>query len=219
MKNHIDIITWATDYLSSKGYFLKDSHEILLETPWSNVFRFSTSKGMVYLKQPVPLIAEEARIIQLLSAKFKATVPVVIGSNDELHCFLMEDAGQNLRGFLKTQFNLDLLCQSIQQFTEIQRTVENDLEPFLALKIPDRRLNKLHGLYELTISETAFLKAEGITDKELQILQDLSPKILAEIQLLSQCQIPETIVQPDFNTNNILINPKTNMACLFCDSS
>jgi len=56
MKKHSNIIKWATDLLISKGYLIQHSFEIIQETPWSNVFRFSTSKGNVFLKQPAPLL-------------------------------------------------------------------------------------------------------------------------------------------------------------------
>ena len=116
MKKHINIIKWATDVLISKGYSPQYSPEIIQETPWSNVFRFSTSQGNIYLKQPVPLLAQEAKILQLLADQFNANVPVVIAINDDLHCFLMKDAGLSLRQYLKTAPHPDLLCQSIKKF-------------------------------------------------------------------------------------------------------
>jgi hypothetical protein len=210
MKNHTSILKWATDCLGSKGYSQQHLPEIILETPWSNVIRFSTSKGNVYLKQPAPLLSQEAKIIQLLGEQFHASVPHVIAVNDDLHCFLMKDAGQTLRAYLKTEFKSELLYQSIHQFTVMQRSAENGIELFLTLDIADLRLHKLPKLYDEIINQTAFLKAEGMTDKELHILQNLSPQIAEECEWLSQYSILDTIVQPDFNTNNILINPDTN---------
>lgn len=210
MKNHSLILQWATDCLSSKGYSQQDLPEIILETPWSKVIRFSTSKGFVYLKQPAPLLSQEAKIIQLLDEQFQASVPHVIAVNDDLDCFLMNDAGQNLRAYLKTEFRPELLYQSIQQFTAMQRSTENAIETFLALDIPDWRIDKLPKLFEEIISQAAFLKAEGMTDKELQILKNLQPQIAEECELLSQYPVKNTIVQPDFNTNNILIHSETN---------
>jgi hypothetical protein len=209
MKKHTSILKWATDSLNSKGYSQEYLPEIMLETPWSNVIRFSTSKGCVYLKQPALLLSQEAKIIRLLTEQFQASVPHVIAVNDDLHCFLMKDAGQTLRTYLKTEFKPELLYQSIQKFTAIQRTTENAIEPFLELGIPDWRIHKLPQLYDELINQVAFLKAEGLTDKELQIIQDLSPQIAEECELLSQYSIKNTIVQSDFNTNNILINPDT----------
>ena len=210
MKNHVNIIKWATDLLVSKEYSLQHSPEIIQETPWSNVIRFSTSKGDVYLKQPAPLLAQEAKILQLLAHQFNANVPVVIAINNDLHCFLMKDAGLTLRKYLQTELHPNLLCQSIKKFTAFQRSIENNIEPFLALGAPDWRLNKLPQLYEQIIQQTDFLKADGVTDEELKILHDLSPQVSDEFKSLSQYQIQETIDQPDFNTNNILINPNTN---------
>ena len=210
MKNHISILKWTEDCLTSKGYSLQHSPEIIQETPWSNVFRFSTLKGDVYLKQPAPLLAQEAKIIQLLAHQFNANVPAVIAINDDLHCFLMNDAGCSLRKYLQAEYQPDLLCQSIKSFASFQRSTEDNIEPFFALEVPDWRLNKLPQLYEQIINQADFLKADGMTDEELQTLHDLSPQISEELKLLSEYNIPHTIVQPDFNTNNILICPDTN---------
>ncbi len=94
----------------------------LIETPWSTLILFSSSKGNIYLKQPAILISKEARIIQVLADQFHASVPSVIAINNDLHCFLMEDAGISLRLFLKARFQPDLLCQSIIRFTSILLT-------------------------------------------------------------------------------------------------
>lgn len=209
MNNNINIIKWATDSLVSKGYSLH-LPEIIQETPWSNVIRFTTEKGDFYLKQPAPLLAQEAKVLQLLALQFNARVPVVIAINDELHCFLMKDAGLSLRKHLQTEFHPDLLCQAIKKFAAFQRSTENNIKPFLALEVADWRLNKLPQLYEQIINQVDFLKADGMTDKELQTLHDLSSHISKEFKLLSEYNIPETIVQPDFNTNNILICRDTN---------
>src|SRR5690348_7876949 len=131
MKNHTLILKWATHCLLSKGYSLQHSPEIMLETPWSNVIRFSTSKGDIYLKQPAPSISQESKIIQLLADKVHAKVPIVIAINDELHCFLMKDAGQPLRAYLKNEFETNLLCQAIKHYTSMQRSTESHIEPLL----------------------------------------------------------------------------------------
>lgn len=176
---------------------------------WSSVIQFITTAGYFYLKQTPPALFLEPKIMQLLANQLHASVPIIITSSDELHCFLMKDAGQTLRKYLKAEFQPDLLCRAIKEFTAIQRSAENHIASFLALGVPDWRLDKLSNLYEQLINQTKFLKAEGITDEELQILHDLSLKISEQCELLSQYQILETLVQPDFNTNNILFDPRT----------
>lgn len=216
MKKHIAILKWASNCLLSKGYSpLQRSPEIIQETPWSNVIRFSTIEGDIFLKQTPPAIFLEPKIMQLLAEQCHASVPAVIAINDDLHCFLMKDAGQTLRKYLKTEFQPDLLCQAVREFTAIQRSTENHIESFLALGVPDWRLDKFPMLYDQITSQHAeFLKADGMTDEELQILRGLRPKFSEQCALLSRYQIPETLVQPDFNTNNMLIDPNTSKMTL-----
>lgn len=209
MNNQAHILEWGTDYLSSKGYLIQGSHTIVVATPWSNVIRFSTSKGYIYLKQTPPAISTEPKIIQVLADRFQANVPFVIAINNDLHCFLMKDAGQSLREYLKTDFQKNLLCQAIKQYASIQRSTENHFESFFPLGVPDWRLDKLPLLYDQIINQVDLLQEDGLSDKELRILHDLSPKFSAQCELLSQYQIPETLAIYDINTNNVLIDPNT----------
>lgn len=209
MKNQTQIIEWATGYLCAKGYTVHHS-KIILQTPWSEIVRFSTSKGDIYLKQVPTAIASEPMILKVLADQFKAHVPLVIAINKELHCFLMHDGGQNLREHLKAEFQPNLLCEAITRYTAIQRSTENHVQIFFGLGVPDWRLDKLSFLYDQVINQVALLKSDGLTDKEIQVLHDLGPRFSEQCELLSQYRIPETIAIYDFNTNNVLINPKTN---------
>src|SRR3990167_1955522 len=148
MKNRNHIIKWATDCLASKGYSLQQSPEFVQETPWSNVIRFATSKGNIYLKQTPPSIFMESKIIQLLANQLHASVPIVIAINDDLHCFLMEDSGITLRKYLKTEFQPNFMQRAIREYTTIQRSTEKHIPSFLALDVPDWRLNQLPNLYD-----------------------------------------------------------------------
>ena len=211
INNQIHLLKWGTDCLVSNGYSIKHSPEIVLSTPWSTVIRFSTSTGNVYLKQTPPSIylSLEPKLIRLLSEQFHASVPVVIAINNDLYCFLMKDAGKSLRETLKAKFRPELLCQAIKQYAAIQRSTENHIETFFKLGVLDWRLGKLPILYDQMINQSDFLRAEGITDKELQILHDLSPQFLAQCTLLSNYGIPETLGYHDFHDNNVLIDPNT----------
>ena len=209
MNTQTPIINWATASLASHGYTLQQAPETLIETPWSNVIRFSTLQHDIYLKQMPPDISLDPQIIQLLMDQCHASVPIVIDINEELHCFLMKDAGLNLRAYLKNELQPDLLIQAVREFTGIQRSTEKHIQSLIALGVPDWRLDKFSKVYDHIINQADFLKADGMTDDELKILRDLSPSVAEQYALLSQYQIPETLVQLDFNTNNMLFNPST----------
>lgn len=215
MKNHTDPLKWAADCLVLKGYILKDSPEIVAQVPWSTVARIPTTTEDVYLKQTPPLLFLEPTILKLLMHQMNASVPVVIESNNDLCCFLMRDAGQTLRSVLKNDFQSELLYQAINQFTAIQRTAENHLDSFFELGVPDWRLKQFPHLYTQLINQTDFLKSEGLTNQEIQILHDLVPSLTEQCERVSSYQIQETLVQPDFNTNNVLFHPNTKkMTCI-----
>ena len=62
MKNsHIE---WAVNILKTRGYQLHTSiPEVILSTPWSEVYRFKTNQGDIFLKKVPPAISLESEII------------------------------------------------------------------------------------------------------------------------------------------------------------
>lgn len=211
MNNQESLINWGKDYLASKGYTITMPSETIVLTPWSMVIRFATAAGDFYLKQTPPdiFLSSEPKIINIMAEKFHASVPAVVAINDELHCFIMKDAGKPLRLTLKENFNLVLLCQAIKQFAAIMRSTENHVDFFIKLGVPDWRLNKLPGLYEEIIYKTDFLKMCALTDQEVQILYQHSPKVSEQCELLASYEIPETLGYHDFHDKNVLFESNT----------
>ena len=204
---HKEIIQWGCKCLASFGYTLKSSlPENVLNTPWSYLVRFETSDGYIYLKHTPELFALEPTIIQILHDQFHASVPTVIAHNAELNCFLMKDAGRPLREILKKKFDEALLCRAIEQFTSLQIAVADRIDVFLDIGVPDYRLYKLPGLYKELISQKDLLIAEGLSEVEINNLEALLPKVFNLCKELSDYSIKQTIVQPDFNDNNTLID-------------
>jgi hypothetical protein len=74
--------------------------EVILQTPWSHVYRFDTDRGYCYLKQVPPGLSLEPQVIYLLRGSCGASVPLLIADHPQSHCFLMQDAGIPLREFL-----------------------------------------------------------------------------------------------------------------------
>jgi Phosphotransferase enzyme family len=204
------IIQWGSQYLSSHGYSLKNNlPQTVQDTPWSYVVRFTTSDGYVYLKHTPAMLALEATIIQTLRDQFHAPVPKVIAHNAELNCFLMEDAGKSLRGILKQKFDESLLCKAIDQFTLLQLAVADRVDIFLNIGVPDWRLDKLPDLYMQLLSQKDLLIEDGLSEIEIRKLEALLPTILNLCKKLSSYSIKQTIVQPDFNDNNSLVDEMT----------
>ena len=181
----------------------------MLNTPWSYVGRFKTSKGYIYLKQTPELLALEAPLTQVLHDKYKANVPEVIAHNTQLRCFLMKDAGNPLRERLKKKFDKDLLCKTIEQLSALQINVSDSINIFLKLGVPDWRLDKIPSLYKRLIRENDILLEDGLIEVEIVKLMRLLPKVKILCEKLSGYSVKQTLVQCDFHDNNVLIEEKT----------
>lgn len=204
---HKEAIQWANRLLTSLGYTLKtDLPEKVQHTHWSYVVRFKTSEGYVYLKQTPPAIVLEAKISQVLHEQFDASTSRVIASNTELNCFLMKDAGHSLRVILKKKFDKELVCRAINQFTSLQLAVTERVNVLLNIGVPDWRLENFPDLYREVISDKKLLMDDGLSEIEVDEVGALVPKISTLCEKLSSYSIKQTIVQPDCNDNNMLID-------------
>lgn len=204
---HNEIVQWGCNCLLSLGYSLKNHiPENVLNTPWSYLVRFETADGYIYLKHTPELFALEPTIIQILHDQFHASVPIVIAHDAALNCFLMKDSGRSLREILKKKFDVELLCRAIEQFTSLQIAVADRVDVFLNIGVPDYRLDKLPSLYKELISKKDLLIEDGLSIAEINKLEALLPTVSNLCKKLSDYFIKETIVQPDFNDNNTLIN-------------
>lgn len=206
--HHQEVIQWGYEYLSAHGFtFQNHLPEEVQHTPWSYVVRFITTDGFIYLKHTPALLALEAPIIQILDEKFQAFVPKMIAHNSELNSFLMYDAGISLRKYLKKQFDVTLFCKAIEQFSTLQIEVSDHINSFLAVGVPDWRIDKLSDRYQELLTQKAILFANEISEKEIYKLENLIPVINIRCKQLSAYAIKESIVQPDFQDNNLLIDP------------
>lgn len=205
--NKNDIIQWGSKYLASHGYKLKSNQpENVQLRPWSYVIRYNTSGGWIYLKQTPKLIALEPVITKILHDQFHAPVPEIIALNSELDCFLMNDAGSPLRAILKKQFDATLLCKAVDAFTATQVVVSHNTLTLINIGVPDFQLNKLSDLYAALVSKKEILRSDGLAEKEISELNSLVSTVSEVCKKLSYYAIPQTLVQPDFHDNNILID-------------
>lgn len=207
------LIKWVLTYFNIQDkYYI--SGKVIVKTPWSSVIALNIGTEVLYLKHTPKLIALEPEIIKILYQQFHACVPTVIGHNVELNCFLMKDAGVSLRSILKKSFNENLLSKAILQFTDLQIQISHDIFSLIDIGVPDWRTDKLPTLFEAAIAQKDFLLEDGLLDSEIEALKKLFPKIRELCKKLSSFLIKDTLVQPDFNDNNTLIDEKTGVISL-----
>ena len=111
-----------------------------------------------------------------------------------------------MQAILKKQFDAALLYKAIDQFTSLQLAVTDHTNIFLDIGVPDWRLDKLPDLYKQLLSQKDILTADGLSEIEINELEKLSPKVFNLCKKIAGYSIKQTIVQPDFNDNNTLID-------------
>ncbi|HAT4400006.1 aminoglycoside phosphotransferase family protein [Legionella quateirensis] len=208
-------IEWALSALNELGYQLKTLiPEIILDTAWSEVSRFQTNLGLVYLKKVPSALSLEANVILLLQKQFNAPVPKILAHNQEFHCFLMQDAGIPLHDVFKQEFRPNLLIDTMHHYTMLQINSADKINLFLELGIPDWRLHQLPKLYKQLLCEEELLLGDGLTQEELKQLKSLDSKLRTLCDQLASFKVPDTFGHADFHDKNILVNPNTHQTTL-----
>jgi hypothetical protein len=199
------MISWAQKCLSSSELNTIRGKAIVT-TPWSLVFECHTNEGLFYLKKTPPLFSLEPEIIRFCKEHLEASVPEIVAENSELSCFMMKNAGKNLRTFLKKDFDESLVLKAISHFTKVQSKSCDYIDALLTLGVPDYRLSNLPRLYHNLIAQISLLESAGLKTSQIQALHDLSAKVSQICDELDSYMIQPAIVQIDFNDNNTLFD-------------
>lgn len=207
-----EMITWGMSALKAKGILTKERLSIL-KTPWSEVYGLNTNEGLYYLKKTPQDLFIEVCVMKKLSSSFPDSVPTVIASNPSLNCFITKDAGISLRKYLHETADFECLNQGLHHFLHLQRIIETSIDGYLSIGVPDWRLAQLPKLFTNLLNDEALLRKERIGPIELQKLKGLTSKLQAQCDALASFEIPETLVQADFHSNNIVIEPETKKLC------
>lgn len=203
-------IEWAIHTLKNNGYQVDTpTPETIQNTPWSEVSRLHTNKGFIFLKKVPRALSIEPKIILILHKEFHANVPHLVAVNHEQLCFLMHDAGIPLYEYFKESFQANILVETMRDYIMLQIMTLDRVELFLALGVPDWRIEKLPKLYQDLIAQEDLLIDDGLSKDELTTLKRLEPKLCSICEKLSHYKIKETFGHGDFHDKNILINVHT----------
>lgn len=199
---------WAQTSLINLGYVIQGSMEVIRAMPWSQVSRFSTSRGYVYFKQMAPQFAVEPLVLSFLAQRYFYCIPPLLASNAELRCFLMPDVGTRLREKLKMNYQIEIATKVLTTYADIQLNTMKDIAGILSLGVKDWRLKRLPDIYLQLLAQEELLRTDGLTQDELRTIQHLYSRFVENCEQLAQLGIPETVEHGDFQDNNILINDK-----------
>ncbi len=198
-------VEWAKKTLIHLGYVIEYEPEMVRNMPWSQVIRFYTTQGILYLKTSAAPFANEANLLTFLADIGLEAIPKIIAMNPAKNCFLMKEAGKNLRASLKDKYDVFLPAQALSKYAAMQIQCIPYTKDLLKVGVNDWRLHNLPKLYLHFIQNKALLEEEGLSVVKLQKCHDFYPKFILLCETLSNFGIPETLEHGDFQDNNILI--------------
>lgn len=203
-----NLIQWGNQILKIHDLVPKKFFTIII-TPWSEVYAFETNDGLYYLKKTSSELFIEVKVLEKLASSFNHFVPKLIASNESLNCFITKDAGISLRTYLHQTLDFEYLYQALEKFLNMQRQIEKSVNDYLILGVPGWRLEQLPELFTNLLNDQTMLSKEGVSQLEIQQLKGLKTKLQTQCDALASFGIPETLVQADFHTNNMVIDPIT----------
>lgn len=195
-------VAWAKSQLQDGENY--HSEQICL-TPYSCVMRLTNGDSGYYLKQTPPHLFREAAVTELLERIAPGVVPHVHASNVQLGCFLIEDAGVQMRAYLKSGGDLSMLVKTLKSYAGLQRATAAHIDELWALGVPDWRLTNLPDLFTRLIYKPE-VTAAGLTPVEQKALEAYTRVLKAQCSDLAAYGIPETIEHPDFQDKNMVVS-------------
>ncbi len=195
-------LAWAQAWLLENGYTETLPRELVRERPWSQVTRFHTDHGSLYLKQVAPAFGDEAKLLVMLNRLGYTPITRTLANDDALICFLMTDSGTPLRNALKQNYRVDIFAGLMPQYAELQQDATYYVNEMLKLGLPDWRLARWPELYADLIAKVT---THGLPADTIAALQNLSPRVAEICQQIAAYNLPETLDHGDFQDNNVLI--------------
>jgi hypothetical protein len=199
-------LAWIAAAAAEAGLRITGPVEDQRIKPWAAVLRVPTSDGNAYFKEPVPGLAFEARLIEVLARRRPELVTEVLVA-DEQGRMLMRDAGTQLSAILAEQRELRYWEEALPLYAELQIDAAPDAEELASVAF-DRRTS-LPASYEELLADQALMRVgdpDGVTADEYRQLCELAPEFAAACERLAAGRVPESIQNDDFTHGSIFVS-------------
>lgn len=205
-----EMIAWAEKVLASTGEQSIKPPTDVRHMPWSQVISLTTKHDTYFLKAMAEPFAYEPLLLDYFKQMGFAHVPQLIAVNEKMHCFLMQDAGNNLREKLKSHYDMPLVTKALQDYAALQVDCIMHIKSLLGCGLADYRLERMPKLFdELLIQHRDIIIEDGLSLADLSSLQQSKTAFVALCRQLSALSIPATLEHGDFHDNNLLLKGNT----------
>jgi UDP-N-acetylmuramyl pentapeptide synthase/poly-gamma-glutamate capsule biosynthesis protein CapA/YwtB (metallophosphatase superfamily) len=212
---------WAAKALARLGVTPDSSTaSIVRNTPWGLVVSQMTDKGRVYFKASSQANRFEPRLLAELSARWPRQVPRPLAMQPTAGWMMTPNYGRTLLDIHGKATTPDMWQRALSALAEIQLAACHNVEGWLALGVPDRRLQTLPDQLARLLDDDAALAidtpniADGLSQAEQTAARAMLP-FFAEVCLaLSRQPCSASLDQGDLHMGNIILRQEQ---CLFID--
>lgn len=148
-----DAHTWIRASVERAGDRVTGTIEQAHIRPWSTVLRAPTTAGDVWFKANGEPHAYEAGLVELLARRRPDCVPELLAVDRDRGWLLMADGGERLREAVGRERDLDRWLDVLPRYGGLQLDAAADVDAFLALGLPDRRLASLPEQYAALVPD------------------------------------------------------------------
>lgn len=154
-----DAQAWVAAALEQQGFLRTGPLEDVKLRPWAAVSRVHTSAGDVYFKANAPGGRHEAALVTELARAWPDRVPAPLAIDPLRGWMLTLDHGRRLSDVVPASRLLSCWEELLPRYAEIQRASAEAPERWLALGVPDRRLERLPAAVGALLERTPDLGA------------------------------------------------------------
>jgi hypothetical protein len=169
--------------------------------PWSTAMRVPTTAAELWFKANAPLLAYEARVVEVLARVRPDLVPALVRVDRDRGWMLMREGGERLREVVARERRLDRWLDVLPLYAELQLAAAPCAEELVALGTPDLGLAGLPQVYSRLVGETEGL-APDLRDRLIGRTADVD----AMCRELAGLGVPETIQHNDLHDGQVFVS-------------
>lgn len=191
---------WVADALAGIGLTIQSS-EVVRDGPWALVVRVATAQGAYFFKALESHNRFEAGLLALLSDEWPDRIARPLALCVARAWMLTPDCGDSLLKIPDRRARRELLGEALPRLAEMQIDTCGQVDRWLALGVPDRRLERLPELLERLLADAAMLA--GLGEDERRQALNLLPEFRDCCTALARETFPAGLDHGDLHYDNV----------------
>jgi hypothetical protein len=192
---------WTEANLARLGITPHGALTLERSRPWAAVAWIETDGGRLWFKEPAPVMAFEAELTALVSARSPGFGPELVAW--EGSWLLTRDAGPHLRALLEADATTAPAWEEIlREYGELQLAHIADVDELVALGVPDKRPEALLADYARLVEDVRALEAVPV---ERARLASLRPALEGLVAALAGA-VPISLIHEELHEANVFVS-------------